>query len=77
MAHEENIKHFRSKEVTAMGEIIAIVLYIALLVFCIGLFLFLLGGSLFVGAVGGFFIGMFMGVKNYFSALAENLKLRK
>ena len=77
MAYEENIEQFRSKEVTTMGEIFVIVLYIALLIFCIGLFLFLLGGSLFVGAVGGFFIGIFKGFKNYFSALAENLKLRE
>ncbi len=60
-----------------MGELIGIALYVMLLIFCIGVFLFLLGASLFVGGVGGFFIGVFKGFKNYFSALAENLKLRR
>ncbi len=44
---------------------------------CIGLFLFLLTGSLFVGSVGGLFLGFFKGFANYFSALGENLRLRK
>ena len=60
-----------------MGELIAIVLYIVALVLCIGIFLFILFGSLVVGGIGGVFIGIFKGFKNYFSALAENLKLRK
>lgn len=60
-----------------MFEIIVIVLYIALMILCIGLFLFILWGSLVVGGIGGVFIGIFKGFKNYFSALAENLKLRK
>ena len=60
-----------------MVEIIAIVLYIAALLLCIGIFLFILLGSLVVGGIGGVFIGIFKGFKNYFSALAENLKLRK
>jgi len=60
-----------------MGELIAIVLYIAALLLCIGIFLFILWGSLVVGGIGGVFIGIFKGFKNYFSALAENLKLRK
>lgn len=60
-----------------MGELIAIVLYISALLLCIGIFLFILWGSLVVGGIGGVFIGIFKGFKNYFSALAENLKLRK
>lgn len=60
-----------------MGKLIAIVLYIAALLLCIGIFLFILWGSLVVGGIGGVFIGIFKGFKNYFSALAENLKLRK
>lgn len=60
-----------------MFEILAIVFYIALMIFLIGLFLLLLRGSLFAGAVGGFFVGVFKGFKNYFSSLAENVKLRK
>ena len=60
-----------------MGELIAIVLYIVALLLCIGIFLFILWGSLVVGGIGGVFIGIFKGFKNYFSALAENLKLRK
>lgn len=60
-----------------MGEIIAVILYIALMILLVGLFLFILGGSLFVGSVGGFFVGVVKGFINYFSALIENLKLRK
>ena len=60
-----------------MGEVLAIILYIVVTVFCIGLLLLLLEGSLLVGAIGGFFIGVFKGFKNYFSALLGNLKLRR
>lgn len=60
-----------------MFETLVIVFYITLMIFLIGLFLLLLGGSLFAGAVGGFFVGVFKGFKNYFSSLAENVKLRK
>ncbi len=59
-----------------MGDIILIILYILFLILCIGLFLFLLWGSLLVGSVGGFFIGIFKGITNYFSALFKNLRLR-
>lgn len=58
-------------------EILGIVLYIALLLLCVGLFFFILNGSLFIGAVSGFFIGIFKGFKNYFLALVANLRLRK
>ena len=60
-----------------MWEIIGIVLYIAFLLLCIGLFIFILHSSLFIGAVSGFFIGIFKGFKNYFLALVANLRLRK
>lgn len=60
-----------------MGEILIIALYIVLLLFCIALFTLLLVGSLLVGAIGGLFIGFFKGFINYFSALGENLRLRK
>ena len=60
-----------------MGEILAIILYIIFMILCIGIFLFLLGGSLFVGAIGGFVIGVFKGLRNYFSALVSNVKLRR
>ncbi|MBO5110819.1 MAG: hypothetical protein J6D21_08910 [Clostridia bacterium] len=60
-----------------MDTIFSIILYVIILILCIGLFLFLLGGSLFVGAIGGFFIGVFRGFANYFSALFANLQLRK
>ena len=60
-----------------MGEILAIVLYIMAMIFCIGLFLFLLSVSLIIGSVGGLIIGVIKGFKNYFSALSENLKLRQ
>ena len=58
-------------------EILAIILYIVFLLFCLGFFMFLLGGSLFVGAVGGLFIGIYKAFVNYFSALVDNLRLRK
>jgi len=58
-------------------EFLAIILYVVALVLCVGIFFFILCGSLFVGGVSGFFIGIFKGFKNYFSALVENLKLRK
>ena len=52
-------------------------LYVAFLLLCLGIFSFLLLGSLLIGSIGGVFIGTFKGFKNYFSALAQNLKLRK
>lgn len=58
-------------------EILAIILYVVALIFCVGLFFIILLGSLFAGGVSGFFIGIFKGFKNYFSALVGNLKLRK
>ncbi len=60
-----------------MGELIGIVLYIAAVVFCLGLFLNLIAGSLMVGAIGGVGVGLFYGFKNYFSSLIEEIKLRK
>lgn len=60
-----------------IGAVLGIVLYIAAMLLCVGLFLFILCGSLVVGGIGGVFIGIFKGFKNYFSALAENLKLRR
>lgn len=58
-------------------SILGIALYIAFIVLCIGLFLFLIQASLFVGAVGGVGVGIWNGFKNYFSSLAEEIKLRK
>lgn len=60
-----------------MGEIIAIVLYIAAVIFCLWLFLSLISVSLTIGAVGGVAVGLFYGFKNYFSSLIEEIKLRK
>ena len=59
-----------------LGNALAFILYIMAVCFCIGVFLMILGGSLFVGGFGGFFTGIFNGFKSYFSALAENLKMR-
>ena len=60
-----------------MGEIIAIVLYLAAVLLCIGLFLLLIKWSMMIGAVGGVGVGIFFGFKNYFSSLIEEIKLRK
>ncbi len=61
----------------AIGTILGILLYIAMVIGCILIFGILLGGALFVGSVGGFFIGIYRGLANYFSALVHNLKLRR
>ena len=58
-------------------ELIAIILYIAAVLFCLGLFLHLIGISLLIGTVGGVFVGIFYGCKNYFGSLIEEIKLRK
>lgn len=60
-----------------MIEILLILLVIAFVVFGIGLYFFILAGSLFIGGIGGLFVGVFKGLRNYVAALVNNLKLRK
>lgn len=60
-----------------IGELLARVLYVGAVVVCIGIFLCVIAVSLVVGAVGGIGVGLFHGFANYFSALAEEIRLRK
>lgn len=60
-----------------IGDFFLILLYLFLVIVFIGLFLVLIGGSLVVGIVGGIGVGVFYGFKNYFSSLAEEIRLRK
>ena len=56
-----------------MGYVIGVILLILFFALCIALYAIIIGGALWVGAIGGFFIGVFKGLRNYFASLFQNV----
>lgn len=56
-----------------MGEVLAVILGILIIILCVVAYLFVLWASLWIGGIGGFFIGVFKAIKNYFTSLKDNL----
>ena len=60
-----------------IGGILLIMLYITVMSAIIFVIVCLCGGSLLVGGIGGWFIGIFKGIGNYFSALGKSVKFEQ
>ena len=57
-----------------IGMIIAVVIYLAIVILCLGAYLAIIGAALIVGLVIGAGYGIYLVCKNYIVSLRENFK---
>ena len=56
-----------------IGMIIAVVIYLAIVILCLGAYLAIIGASLIVGLIIGAGYGIYLGCKNYIVSIRQNI----
>lgn len=57
-----------------IGMILAIVIYLAIVILCLGAYLAIIGAALIVGLIIGAGYGIYLGCKNYIVSIRKNFK---
>lgn len=56
-----------------IGIIIGVIIYLAIVILCLGAYIAIIGASLIVGLVIGAGYGIYLGCKNYIVSIRQNI----